>query len=38
MLARKPAALRGKPVSRYVTLKNLPYGVKAAYEAIWGPQ
>ncbi len=38
MLARKPESVRGKPSTRYVTLKDVGYGVKAAYEAVWGPQ
>jgi len=38
MLARKPETVRGKPETRYVSMKNLAYGVKAAYEAAWGPQ
>jgi SAM-dependent methyltransferase len=38
MLARKPEFVRGKPATRYVTLKDVGYGVKAAYEAVWGPQ
>ena len=38
MLARKPETVRGTPQTRYVTLKDVGYGVKAAYEAVWGPQ
>ena len=38
MLARKPNTVRGKPDTRYVTVKDVGYGVKAAYEAVWGPQ
>lgn len=38
MIARKPDTVRGKPETRYVTLKDVGYGVKAAYEAVWGPQ
>lgn len=37
MLALKPEFVRGKPAMRYVTLKDVGYGVKAAYEAVWGP-
>ncbi len=37
MLALKPEFVRGKPATRYVTLKDVGYGVKAAYEAVWGP-
>lgn len=36
MLARKPEWVRGAPATRYVTLKDVGYGVKAAYEAVWG--
>jgi SAM-dependent methyltransferase len=38
MVARKPETVRGAPQTRYVTLKDVGYGVKAAYEAVWGPQ
>ena len=38
MLARKPEFVRGRPATRYVTLKDVGYGVKAAYEAVWGPR
>lgn len=37
MLAMKPTHLRGKPERRYVTLRNVGYGLAAAYEAVWGP-
>jgi SAM-dependent methyltransferase len=36
MLARKPSFVHGRPSTRYVALKGVPYGVRAAYEAIWG--
>jgi SAM-dependent methyltransferase len=36
MLAIKPPHLRGKPRARYVTLKNVRYGLRAAYETVWG--
>jgi len=36
MLAIKPAHVRGRPATRYVTLKNVAYGVRAAYESVWG--
>ena len=36
MLAIKPEHVRGRPATRYVTLKNVAYGVKAAYESVWG--
>lgn len=36
MLAIKPRHVRGKPGTRYVTLRNVGYGLKAAYEAVWG--
>lgn len=35
MLARKPADLRGKPATRFVTLKDVPRGLRAAYDAVW---
>jgi len=35
MLARKPAHLSGKPDTRFVTLKNVPRGLRAAYDAVW---
>jgi SAM-dependent methyltransferase len=35
MLAQKPAHLRGKPATRFVTLKDVPRGLRAAYEAVW---
>jgi hypothetical protein len=36
MLALKPTHVNGKPETRYVTLKNVGYGLKAAYETVWG--
>lgn len=36
MIAVKPPHVNGKPRPRYVTLKNVGYGLKAAYEAVWG--
>ena len=36
MLAIKPDHVRGKPATRYVTLKDVTYGVRAAYESVWG--
>jgi SAM-dependent methyltransferase len=36
MLAIKPPHVRGKPRTRYVTLRNVRYGLKAAYETVWG--
>jgi SAM-dependent methyltransferase len=36
MLAIKPPHVRGKPATRYVTLKNVSYGLRAAYETVWG--
>jgi len=36
MLAVKPAHVRGKPATRYVTLRDVAYGVQAAYETVWG--
>jgi SAM-dependent methyltransferase len=36
MLAIKPTRVRGMPETRYVTLKNVGYGLHAAYEAVWG--
>jgi SAM-dependent methyltransferase len=36
MLAIKPPHLRGRPGARYVTLKNVGYGLRAAYETVWG--
>lgn len=36
MLAIKPPHVRGKPRTRYVTLKNVRYGLRAAYETVWG--
>jgi len=36
MLAIKPTRLRGLPATRYVTLKNVGYGLHAAYESVWG--
>jgi hypothetical protein len=38
MLARKSESVRGKPETRYVTLKDVDYGLKAAYESVWGKQ
>ncbi len=38
MVARKPETVRGAPQTRYVALKDVGYGVKAAYEAVWGLQ
>ena len=38
MFARKPEFVRGKPATRYVTLKDVGYGVREAYEAVWGKQ
>jgi SAM-dependent methyltransferase len=35
MLARKPRSVSGRPTTRYVALKGVPYGVQAAYESIW---
>jgi SAM-dependent methyltransferase len=36
MLAMKPSDVRGKPETRFVTLRNVGYGLDAAYEAVWG--
>ncbi len=36
MLARKPEWVRGAPATRYVMLRDVPRGLKQAYEAIWG--
>lgn len=36
MLAMKPSNVRGRPQTRYVTLKNVGYGLAAAHEAVWG--
>ena len=36
MLARKSESVRGAPETRYVTLKDVDYGLKAAYESVWG--
>ena len=36
MLASKPAFVSGRPDTRYVALKSVPYGVRSAYESIWG--
>jgi SAM-dependent methyltransferase len=38
MLARKPASVKGKPATRYVTLKHVAPGLQAAYETVWGRQ
>lgn len=38
MLALKPECVTGRPTTRYVTLKGVPHGVKAAYQAVWGEQ
>lgn len=35
MLAQKPTFLRGKPATRFVMLKDVPRGLRAAYEAVW---
>jgi SAM-dependent methyltransferase len=35
MLALKPRNLRGKPATRFVTLKNVLPGLRAAYESVW---
>jgi len=35
MLAQKPTHLRGKPATRFVTLKDVPRGLSAAYRAVW---
>jgi hypothetical protein len=36
MHATKPKHVRGKPETRYVMLRNVDYGLDAAYEAVWG--
>lgn len=36
MLAIKPRHVAGRPETRYVTLRNVAYGLRAAYEAVWG--
>ncbi|HEX2734210.1 MAG TPA: methyltransferase domain-containing protein [Polyangiaceae bacterium] len=36
MLALKPPHVNGAPRTRYVTLKNVGYGLRAAYESVWG--
>lgn len=38
MLARKSDSVSGAPQTRYVTLKGVDYGLKAAYESVWGKQ
>jgi hypothetical protein len=36
MLAIRPRHVTGRPATRYVTLKNVAYGLSAAYEVVWG--
>jgi SAM-dependent methyltransferase len=36
MLAIKPEHVRGRPGTRFVTLRDVGYGLGAAYEKIWG--
>jgi SAM-dependent methyltransferase len=38
MLALEPECVTGRPTMRYVTLKGVPHGLKAAYQAVWGEQ
>jgi SAM-dependent methyltransferase len=35
LIAQKPASLRGAPAPRYVTLRDIPAGVPAAWAALW---
>ena len=35
MVAIKPAHLRGRPRTRFVSLRDVDHGLKAAYQAIW---
>ena len=37
LLARKGPGVVGKPHYRYVTLKDVPHGLEAAYQAAWNP-
>jgi SAM-dependent methyltransferase len=36
MLAMKPSNVRGRPQTRFVSLRTVGYGLDAAYEAVWG--
>ncbi len=35
LIAQKPATLRGAPAPRYVTLRDIPAGLPAAWAALW---